>query len=178
MNAEDTIMNYSIKLPPHLYERLERYAEGFDTPVNVIERILNHYEGINAPLVSSSLAKLKAPRKRDNTKYIFNNHTYGKGRLVLAVVKEYVVTHPDCSYKELLKVFSDEIQQGSTGVFRTLEEAREVHERTGHKRHFINNDETIELSDSVIAVSTEWGVKNIDNLINEAQNLGFEITRT
>lgn len=171
-------MNYSIKLPTHLYKRLEKHAEGFDTPVNVIEKILNYYEGINEPLESSSLAKLKAPRKRDNTKYIFNNHTYGKGRLVLAVVKEYVATHPESSFEELLGVFSNDIQQGSTGVFGTLEEAKEVHERTGHKRHFINSDEIIELSDCVIAVSTEWGVKNIDNLINKAQNLSFEISHT
>jgi len=171
-------MNYSVKLPPDLYKRLEKYAEGFDTPVNVIERILNQYEGINEPLESSNLSKLKSPSKRDNTKYIFNNHTYGKGRLVLAIIKEYVAKHPDFSFKALQKIFPDNIQQGSAGVFRPLNEAEEIYERTGHKRHFINNDETIKLSDSVIAISTEWGVKNIDNLIIEAQNLGFEITRT
>lgn len=170
-------MNYSIKLPAHLYQRLEKHAEGFDTPVNVIERILNYYEGIDKPLESASPAKLQASRKRDNTKYIFNNHTYGKGRLVLAVVKKYVDKHVGISFNKLLKIFPDNLQ-GAIGVISTLEGAQNVYERTNHKRHFISDDETIELSDCTIVVSREWGAANIDNLVNEANNLGFEIIRT
>ena len=169
-------MSYSIKLPVHLYKRLEKHAEGFDTPVNVIEKILNHYEGIDEPLESLSPAKLKVARKRDNTKYIFNSHTYGKGRLVLAVVKDYVAKHPESSFEKLLEVFPKELQ-GTSGVFSELDDAKEVYVRTSHKRHFLNNDETIELSDCVIAVSTEWGAGNIENLINTAKNQGFEILR-
>jgi len=37
-------MNEVIRLPGNLYERLKKHAYGFDTPVSVIEKILNYYE--------------------------------------------------------------------------------------------------------------------------------------
>jgi hypothetical protein len=37
-------MSQVIRIPETLYKRLENYAQGFDTPANVIERVLNFYE--------------------------------------------------------------------------------------------------------------------------------------
>ena len=37
-------MSKVIRIPNDLHQRLADYAEGFDTPANVIERILNQYE--------------------------------------------------------------------------------------------------------------------------------------
>ena len=38
-------MNQTIEIPISLYQRLSAHAEGFETPANVIERLLNSYEG-------------------------------------------------------------------------------------------------------------------------------------
>ncbi|WP_114325675.1 hypothetical protein [Candidatus Colwellia aromaticivorans] len=39
-----------LRISPELYKRLEAHAKGFDSPAQVIERILNAYEGIpNSP---------------------------------------------------------------------------------------------------------------------------------
>lgn len=38
---------------------------------------------------------------KDRTKYIFNGNTYGKGRLVLAVVEQYVSDNPGLSKEKL-----------------------------------------------------------------------------
>ena len=38
------IMSQVVRIPTNIYSRLEKHARGFDTPVNVIERLLNHYE--------------------------------------------------------------------------------------------------------------------------------------
>lgn len=38
-------MSQVIRISDELFERLEAYASGFDTPSNVIETILNAYEG-------------------------------------------------------------------------------------------------------------------------------------
>lgn len=38
-------MSQVIRITSELYKRLEHHATGFDTPSNVIERILNFYEG-------------------------------------------------------------------------------------------------------------------------------------
>lgn len=37
-------MSQVIRIPKNIYTRLAKHAMGFDTPVNVIERLLNHYE--------------------------------------------------------------------------------------------------------------------------------------
>jgi len=37
-------MSQVIRVPESLYNRLEEHAHGFDTPANVIEKILNFYE--------------------------------------------------------------------------------------------------------------------------------------
>jgi predicted CopG family antitoxin len=37
-------MSQVISIPENLYERLKKHAHGFDTPANVIEKILNYYE--------------------------------------------------------------------------------------------------------------------------------------
>ena len=37
-------MSQVVRIPTNIYTRLARHAKGFDTPVNVIERLLNHYE--------------------------------------------------------------------------------------------------------------------------------------
>ena len=47
-------MSPVIRISDNLYQRLEAYASGFDTPANVIETILNKYEGVPPSLQSSS----------------------------------------------------------------------------------------------------------------------------
>lgn len=134
---------------------------------------MNHYEGVDEGESINSLTKRSA--KRNIKKYAFNNQSYGKGRLVLAVVKEYVVDHPKTSFVELASVFPKELQ-GSSGVFVEQAVAEDVFERAGHKRHFIKPDELIKLDNIKIAVSTEWSVENIDKIIEKAETLGYLIT--
>ena len=39
-------MSQVIRIPSKIYFRLTQHAVGFDTPANVIEKLLNHYEGV------------------------------------------------------------------------------------------------------------------------------------
>ena len=39
-------MSQVIRVSDNLYKRLEAHASGFDTPSNVVEAILNAYEGV------------------------------------------------------------------------------------------------------------------------------------
>ena len=166
-------MSHVIRLSPELYARLERHAEGFDTPANVIEMLLNHYEGVEHEVIGKSTTTI-SPEK-DFTKFSFNNFSYGKGRLVLAVVKEYVTNNPDVSFDELLTVFPAHLQ-GSQGVLSKHELALSIYDRTGYKRHFLKSEDLIELSGGTVAVSREWGKGNIDNFIRKAQSFGFTIS--
>lgn len=61
--------------------------------------------------VASKSAKTKKNEEqhsKDYTKYQFNGGIYGKGRLVLAVVQDYVEKHPTVTVPELQKTFTVE----------------------------------------------------------------------
>jgi hypothetical protein len=167
-----------VRIPDNVYSRLEKHAVGFDTPANVIERILDYYEeeieDNVAPAKAEAAATSSATAKRDTTKYLFRGTIYGKGRLVLAVVKEYVADHLGTSCRDLQVQFPKHLQ-GSNGVFSKVGEAREIVDRTGHRRHFLKSSEIIQLSDCKIAVSTEWGIGNIDKFVRQARSHGYEI---
>jgi len=165
-------MSPVIRLSSDIYKRLECHASGFDTPANVIEKILNHYEGISPEQALKSASKRSA--KRHTKKYEFNGVSYGKGRLVLALVQAYMSDHPDTSFVELSSLFPKDLQ-GSSGVFVKQDIASEIFERTGHKRHFIKADEIVQLANAKVAVSTEWSLENIDRVIEKAQSFGYSI---
>lgn len=111
---------------------------------------------------------------KDTTKYIFNDKSIGKGRLVLAVIKQHIENNFNLTFSELEKQFPKTCQ-GSRGVFSTIEEANDIYAKTNRRRHFVKPDELIKLSDVSIAVSSQWGIKNIDKFISVAKNLGYKI---
>lgn len=112
---------------------------------------------------------------RDITQYKFNGETFGKGRLVLAVMKHHIELNQELSYAELNNQFPKRYQ-GSKGVFTLAEEANRIYSETGRKRHFIGPNEIIDIADSTIAICTQWGVKNIDKFISRAKEFGYIIT--
>lgn len=105
---------------------------------------------------------------KDTTNYKFNGVVYGKGRLVLAVIKSYVASNPTTKYADLEIAFPKNCQ-GSSGVFATLEAANQIYTEKGRKRHFIEPDEVIILADCTIAVSNQWGIGNINEFIEQAK---------
>lgn len=118
---------------------------------------------------------------KDRTQYKFNDNLYGKGRLVLAVIKQYVEDSPNITFAELERNFPKSCQsaslkgEGILGVFTTLEKAEEI-ALNGRKRHFLGMDEKIQLeSGVVIAVCNQWGVGNVDKFISRAREFGCQI---
>jgi len=166
-------MSQVVRIPSSIYERLEKHASGFDTPVNVIKRLIDYYE--KSENLPSTYQDKIARTKKSISKYSFEGHTYGKGRLVLAVVRSYVLNNPSTTLSKLQSLLPKHIQ-GSSGVFSLLSDAKDIYKRTGHKRNFINPNEIIKLSDHTIAVSTEWGKGNIDEFRDLAGSLGYETT--
>lgn len=111
---------------------------------------------------------------RDYSKFIFNNQEYNKGRLVNAVVREYVNRHPDITSSKLKEAFPDEIQ-GSFGVFALHAEAERIFQSWGHKRHYIKPEELIQLEDETIATCTQWRPMNIRTFIDRCGELGIAV---
>jgi hypothetical protein len=124
--------------------------------------------------VSTNVIFKNATNSTDNTKYTFQGVTYGKGRLVQAVVKQYCEEHPDITFAQLERIFHNRLQ-GSIGVIASKERAEEIHSETGRARHFIRPQDFIELINGTIAVSSQWGIGNIDQFINVARQNGSDI---
>ena len=169
-------MSPVIRITDKIYSRLEKHSQGFDTPANVIERLLDHFEETDTSdaVPSEEKAFSASSSTRDTTKYLFNGNLYAKNRLVLAVVKAYVADHPGVSYQDLQIQFPKGLE-GSYGVFNKKSDALEVFERTGHKRHFLNPNELIRLADCTVAVGTQWKIGNINNFVQRANSLGYTV---
>ncbi len=166
-------MDRKIEIAQEVYDRLASQAKGFETPNEVIRRLLDDIEGRGSEQAKSELHETVSGR--DFTKYTYNGRKYGKGRLVLAVVSEYVRVNDGLSYEDLNEAFPKHLQ-GSHGVFRDLDGALEIYKKEGRKRFFIDTEDSIQLSDGSIAVCTQWGTRNINKFIDAARNLGLEIS--
>lgn len=124
-------------------------------------------------VISDTFFKFKYLSK-DYSKFIFNRQEYNKGRLVNAVIRNYVENNQTTSFAELKQKFPNSIQ-GSFGVFETKLKAEDIYQRWGHKRHYINPDEEIALTDEIICTCTQWNSENIKSFINQANKLGLKI---
>ncbi|MCL2791889.1 MAG: GIY-YIG nuclease family protein [Spirochaetaceae bacterium] len=110
---------------------------------------------------------------KDHTQYKFKDTYFGKGRLVLAVIDDFVKNNAQYSYNELEKIFNKEIQ-GSVGVIGKYEVVLEKYKNIKHKRHFLNDAVMLNNGEKIV-VSTEWGTGNINKFIEKAKELGFII---
>jgi hypothetical protein len=162
----------------NITNELERkISEGYliDDSIPVAALTIKRFRGNdnNIYVVTNTYFK-NVSRKFDRTKYLFNGNKFGKGRLVLAVLKHHLAINDNYTYQKLEKDFPKELQ-GTQGVFAEIDKAKEILDRTGHKRHFIAADELLEIEDIKIAVSTEWGIGNIENFIKRCKELNYKI---
>ena len=134
-------------------------------------------------LYKTEYEKVKLPKEpttsRDFSKYNFNGRTYGKSRLVLAVVQQYVEDYNPDTLEELKVAFPDKLQ-GSLGVVRDINDVSEKYKGIGGvKRYFVSEDEIIHLSSGEkVVVCTQFGTQNLEGFINHAMlMLGYEIRK-
>lgn len=112
---------------------------------------------------------------RDTTKYLFNDKLLGKGRLVFEVVKQYTEINQHLTFEELQNKFPANLQ-GSTGVINRLDFVNKKYSEGKKKRHFVNNEDIMVSSDSIqFVVSTEWGIGNINNIVELARNEKYDV---
>lgn len=112
------------------------------------------------------------PRVRNRQVYEFNGETYGKGPLVLAIVKHHVESNPDIGYDKLKAAFPDDLLK-SYGIFRRLDDAQEASKK--RKRYFLKDEQLVTVSDCQIAVCNQFTSGNIGAFIVAAVKLGYEI---
>lgn len=155
----------------------KRFRDGYQTGVDripVAALTVQRFRGSDGSVLVTTDSHFKLPGGRDTSKYLFEGKTLGKGRLVLAVVKRYVASHPETTFAQLEKAFPKSLQ-GGLGVVATLDQANDVYARDERRRHFLNRDDLMELQDGPAAVCSQWGIGNIDAFRKRAAELGFAI---
>lgn len=138
--------------------------------VIIIERFVA-FENRNSFILSRTINYVGSTSKRDYTKYTFAGKNYGKGRFVLAVIKEYVSKSPTIKFNELKTAFPDTLQ-GAFGCFQKVSDIEK------QDRYFMKEDEIIQVDNITIAVSTEWGIKNIGNFEEKCKSLKINFIKT
>jgi hypothetical protein len=161
-------MNTTIELSAQLHQRLEQHAFGFNqTPLSVIENALNSLEKYKADI--------EAERKEfvSPTKYLFNNEILDKSRLVLKVVTDYVNKQEEpINLYQLSQSFPNELQ-GEIGLANKFYDVAKKYDGLSNKHHFVSEQDLLDLQDGQVAISSEWGVSNIQAFIKRARELDY-----
>lgn len=110
---------------------------------------------------------------RDRTAYTFNGQGYGKGKLVLAVLKAHVAKNPNITLDQMKKAFPDELLKGY-GIFQTKEKA--IAQSPKSKRFFLKDDQLIRIKGASIAICNQFSTENIKPFLVHAKGMGFQIT--
>lgn len=114
---------------------------------------------------------------KDYTRYQFQEESFNKRKLVLAVIQRWISDNNPIDISELLQAFPQETRPGG-GLFALEQEAKETYEKYNIRRHFLEDQELIEFSDSGrYAISNQWGRGNIESFIHRARALGYEIDK-
>ena len=149
-----------------LYTFINIYTEDIKDSIDT-----NLIENINIKKKSPIVSKSGKP-SNERAKFGFNGQVYGKNRLVLAVIKNFVETNPQITFSQLDKEFPRELQQVKThGTFKLESDAR--HKKYSD-RYFLNPDDLIKLEDSTIAISTQWGY-NFDGFLAFCRKKNIQI---
>ena len=156
-----------------ILKSLSRFAQKCRVDLGINESEVNE-EIFNATFEEISSA---VKGKKDYSKYTFKGTQYGKGRLVQAVVKDYVQTNPDISFEDLLLVFPHELAKHKFGVFDRTEVAEKYFIDSGskYKRFYMNEKDVITLSDAKIVVCSQFGKGNMDPFLEVCKKLELEI---
>ena len=167
-------------LDPYLKNKVFSISSLLNFIKEAVPKNVDFSELIESVLTLSSVTNVSADKKgrnkpigqKDYTKFEFNGKELPKGRYVQAVVNQYVKDTGSVTYSQMEAVFPAKIQ-GGLGVFTRKEEALAIFEKTGHKRHFIKDDQIIKLDDCEIAVCSQWNSDSILAAVAVFKKLGY-----
>lgn len=145
----------------------------YENDIPIAALTINRYKGKDGNVyVVTDTYFVERVKNKDYTKYNFNGQKFGKSKLVLAVIKDYVEKNPTITFSQLKVKFPNTLQGSES--FTTEMKAKNKPD----KRNFIKPEEIIELADGPIAVSNQWGIANINPFIEHCKRMGIDIKIT
>lgn len=186
--ADQKILHQKILSPDYQSEIYELIKQSFlnNYDAEVIDNVLQE---VSINVITKNQTEVEKPKFQDNawekeenkytydrTKYLINGtgKELPKSRFVLELVRTYLKENPT-DFATLKNIFKDEYQ-GSIGVINRKDIVDTKYANKSNKRHFTGDDEILVSKDGVrFVVSTQWGKDNVNNIVDLAKKLDFEI---
>ena len=97
-------------------------------------------------------------------------------QLVLAVIKKFCDDNPNITFHELNEAFPDNLQGSHGGVnLKSYLINKYENQKDNYYDRYCDKDPITLANGDVVLVSSQWGVVNIDSLIERSRLLGYEI---
>ena len=107
---------------------------------------------------------------RDYSKYVFNNKRLGKGKLVLALIQQYVKDHPNTTPDAIKKKFPG---VANYDIIVDASKARKL--SNNKKRYFVGSDQVITINKRTFAVTNQITSSNIVPILKVARTVGYNV---
>ena len=142
--------------------------------------VVNRFKGSGQTYVFSDVRVAPQKSGKDYTKYRFNGKEYGKGRLVLALVKQCELDGK--SLKDARKIGGGFDWKRNPFIME-LSLAKRANEEVNSKGnsytwYFTKEGEAVEFDDAKYAVYYWWGKNDMDQVIKNAKSLGYDVKET
>lgn len=131
--------------------------------------------GRNQPTVKPNAAKKTKTDElsgRDTSKLSFQGKQFGKGQLVLAVIREHIAKNPTITLEKLKEQFPDSLQP-RYGTIKEVQQAKKL--SVDRDRFFLKPEQIFSVGNKKVVVSNQWGINNISPFISAAKKLGYKI---
>lgn len=140
----------------------------------VLKEITEYSNSVQEAYSPMSYVPNEISGKKDNTRFSLDGSAFlPKNKFALAVVRKYVQLHPDKTLEELLKVFPHHWRSG-TGVICETSQISPKQLQDG--RYHTKPTEVLCSADGhQFAVTTQWNINTIQNMVNFAKSQGWEV---
>ena len=155
-------------------QQIDKILSSLSFKVVAKDSVAQQGEGISIPLSSITDEIVYEKSGRDNTRYSLDGSEFlPKKRFALAVVRKYVQLHPEKTLDELFKVFPHHWRTG-TGV---ICEVAQISPKQLHDgRYHTKPNEILQSADGhQFAVTTQWNINTIQNMVNFAKSQGWDV---
>ena len=122
-------------------------------------------------------------KKKDFTRFPFDGENLAKNQYVFRVIQNFVKNNPDITLEEFpAKVIersdlavSEGKRKNDFEIWKTYDEAIDIHKKKGSKRYFVtkrggdylkDKDMVLSLKDAEICISNQWGIDNMKGFID------------
>jgi hypothetical protein len=118
----------------------------------------------------------KTTSSRDNSKYSFNGvNGLPKGKLALAICKQYVKDNPKTTLAKMQEVFKSKDIQPRYGIIEEIGKAKK-HTVNNRERFFFKDSDAIKVGTQKAVVTNQWALFTLTPMLKIAKELGYKVT--